>query len=226
MKKKLLLAALFFSFVLNVSHGQKFGIAALAGVNLCQINGDNQRGYKKTGVTAGLRSIVNLEDRWQLHTEILFSQRGASPSDRRNISLNLNYVETPVYLSFLISDYESTGIFRVYAGASFGRLISFETTEIFNNPGSSMEGEILSLREISSYFNRNDFGIFAGVHLLPVNNKFGIDLRQTFSANLLFDKNEVDHFIKNDSMRSYFISLRFFYELNNIGDKKKKKRRR
>lgn len=85
-----------------------------------------------------------------------------------------------------------------------------------------MEGEILSLREISSYFNRNDFGIFAGVHLLPVNNKFGIDLRQTFSANLLFDKNEVDHFIKNDSMRSYFISLRFFYELNNIGDKKKR----
>jgi len=227
MKKRFYLAVLFLFLLSNTSQAQKFGIAGILGANLSQINGDTQRGYKKIGLATGLRSIVNLEERWQLHTELLYSQRGASPSDLRNITINLNYVETPVYLSYLVSDYESSGIFRVYAGASFGRLIAFETKEIFKGPvGSSDDIEVLYLQDVATYFNRNDLGLFAGLQWLPFDDHFGIDFRQTFSANLLFDKNDVGKPIKNESLRSYFLNIRLFYELNNIGDKKKRKRSR
>ncbi len=227
MKKRFYLAVLFLFLLLNTSQAQKFGIAGILGANLSQINGDNQRGYKKIGLATGLRSIVNLEKRWQLHTELLYSQRGASPSDLRNITIDLNYVETPIYISYLVSDYESSGIFRVYSGASFGRLISYETKEIFRGSNGTIEDdEILYLQDVATYFNRNDLGLFAGLQWLPFDDHFGIDFRQTFSANLLFDKNDVERPIQNKSMRSYFLSIRLFYELNNIGDKKKRKRRK
>ncbi|KAA3624274.1 MAG: hypothetical protein DWQ02_23265 [Bacteroidetes bacterium] len=226
MKKRSIIAALLLTFLFNVSQAQVFGIAGIAGVNLCQINGDNQRGFKKVGATAGVRSIINLEERWQLNAEILYSQRGASPSDARNITINLNYVETPIYLSFLISDYEATGIFRAYAGASFGRLVSYETKEIYRTSNTIDGTEILSLQESATYFNKNDVGIFAGIQLLPLDDHIGIDLRQTFSANLLFNPTEVGRPIHNEALRSYFFSIRFFYEINGIGDKKKKRRRR
>lgn len=226
MKNKLLFLLLFSLFFINRPYAQKFGIAAIAGVNLAQINGDNQRGFKKVGAALGIRSIVNLEEKWKLHVEILHSQRGASPSDQRNISLNLNYAETPIYLSYQISNYESTGLYRIYAGGSFGRLISYETTEIYSSVGVNQESEHLPLNQVSDYFNKTDIGIFAGMHLLPIGDHFGIDIRQTFSANLLFDKTGIDRPIKNESLRSYFISIRLFYEINNIGDNKKKKRRR
>ena len=47
MKKRLLLTLIALFIFINVQHAQKFGIAAIAGVNLAQINGDNQRGFKK-----------------------------------------------------------------------------------------------------------------------------------------------------------------------------------
>ena len=227
MKNKFLFLFIFSFLLIHESFAQKFGIAAIMGVNLAQIDGDNQQGFKKLGLVAGLRSIVNFDKKWKLHTEIIYSQHGTSPSDYRNISINLNYVETPIYISYPISDYERTGIVRLYSGASFGKLFSYKTTEInYNANTTNQEERYLSLEEVSDYFNKTDIGIFAGLHALPIGEHFGIDFRYTFSANLLFNKDAVEGNIKNKSLRSFFISFRLFYEINHIGKKGKKKKRR
>jgi hypothetical protein len=49
MKKRFCLAVLFLFSLVHLSQAQKFGIAGIIGANLCQINGDNQKVYKKQG---------------------------------------------------------------------------------------------------------------------------------------------------------------------------------
>lgn len=227
MKNRFVLV-LFFSFlVINIQYAQRFGIAAVAGINLAQIDGDNQRGFKKVGFVGGVRSIVNFENKWKLHAEILYSQRGASPSDDRNISMDLNYIETPIYISYQIAKYEKGGAYRAYAGASYGKLFSNKVTDVYTRKASEFGIEnYLSLKEVATYFNSTDIGTFAGIHILPFDKPLGFDLRYTVSANLLFDNKVIETAVENKSFRGYFISCRVFYEFNHIGKKKKKKGRK
>ena len=227
MQKRLFLSLLFLALLTNHSNAQKFGIAAVTGINLSQINGDSQLGYDKIGCSAGLRSITNLKGGWQLHMELLCSRRGAAPSDLRKISIDLEYMEIPVYLTCNLLNEKAPGSLRIFTGASFGKLIAYETNETFGElPGINQEAEILSMKEVANNFNPIDLGLFGGIQWLPFNDHVGIELRQTYSANLLFDQSSFDKPIQNKSLRSYFFSMRLFYEINKFGKKKKKPRMR
>lgn len=226
MKNKLILSLLFLFILINKQQAQKFGLAIVTGANLSQIDGDNQQGYKKVGIVAGLRSIINLKEELQIHTEILYSQHGAAAADYRNITIDLNYVEIPFYLSYQMKEYENGGFSRVYLGLSFAKLLSFKTSERFPALSASETEEYLPLETVSTYFNKTDIGMFVGFHVLPFNESLGIDLRFTYSANLLFNVEDVGRPIKNRSLKSFFISFRLFYEINHIGDRKKKKRKK
>lgn len=221
MKKRLCLFFLFLALLINQADAQKFGIAATGGINFSQINGDSQLGYDKIGYTTGLRSITNLKGGFQLHVEFLYSQRGAAPSDLRKVSIDIDYMEIPVYISYDFLNEHTPGSLRILMGASYGRLIAYETEEVFGGLiGDSPGAEILPLDLVAEYFNPNDLGFFGGIQWLPFNDYLGIELRQTFSVNLLFDQSSFDQPIQNKSLRSYFFSVRLFYELNRYGEKK------
>ena len=226
MKNKFFLSLLFLFILINEQQAQKFGLALVAGTNLSQIDGDDQQGYKKVGIVAGLRSIINLKEELQIHTEILYSQHGAAAADYRNITIDLNYVEVPIYLSFQISEYKNGGFARAYVGLSFAKLLSYNTTERFPALTATDSEEYLPLETVSTYFNKTDIGLLAGFQVLPFSESLGIDFRFTYSANLLFNVEDVGRPIKNRSLKSFFVSFRLFYEINYIGDRKKRKRKK
>jgi hypothetical protein len=112
MKKPILSTVLFFLLFSGFAMGQKqrFYAAGVFGLNMAQIDGDYNSGYRKPGIQAALRGVALLTDKIYLATEMSFSQQGAisesSPRMERKIkgvedlNIRLNYVEVPILLGF------------------------------------------------------------------------------------------------------------------------------
>ncbi len=75
------------------------------GATASQIEGDELRGFRKWGITAGVGAIVDLSDdaKWQLSMEADYSQRGAFNNTHEPYSLfdfTMNYVDIPLTFHF------------------------------------------------------------------------------------------------------------------------------
>src|SRR5688572_18833955 len=107
---------------------QTFRTAAVLGINMSQIDGDNLAGYHKIGLNTGLKSYAMLSEKFSLSFEMLFSQKGARSTTfftpNHPVRLTLNYVEIPVEINF--HDRESA-IFS--AGLAYARLLSYKRIE-------------------------------------------------------------------------------------------------
>ncbi len=135
---QLLLAGFCLGLFINNAQAQKerqrrFSASVVLGANVSQIDGDGEAGFNQLGLNAGGRANIYLAKRWDISTEILFSQKG-SQSDfvrgvPRNMQCRLNYVEIPVQVNFKdweISDIDNGGSYMrmVFgAGLSYGRLL-------------------------------------------------------------------------------------------------------
>lgn len=109
--------------------GQTFQAAAIGGINLSQIDGDNLAGFHFLGANAGLRVVAVLGDRWRIGPEILFSQQGANISRNDIItfdfeSIRLNTVEVPLMVYF--KDWR----FTAEAGIAYQRLINYRVINL------------------------------------------------------------------------------------------------
>lgn len=109
--------------------GQTFQAAAIGGINLSQIDGDNLAGFHFLGANVGLRVVAVLSDRWRIGPEILFSQHGANKSRNDIItfdfeSIRLNTVEVPLMVYF--KDWR----FTAEAGVAYKRLINYSVTNL------------------------------------------------------------------------------------------------
>lgn len=82
-----------------------FSAFPIVGTTVSQIEGDELKGFKKVGLTAGVGTLVSLDrsGQWQVSIETDFSQRGArNPTSNpyRLSNFTLNYVDIPLLLHY------------------------------------------------------------------------------------------------------------------------------
>jgi hypothetical protein len=168
-KKILLLICISFSFIV-LTHAQVFKGEIIGGVNMTQVDGDQEIGYKKVGAHAGIGVMFpfsfrrnQLNKPWAISMEILYNQRGArarnlnyNPSDTINsysqgkfrYLLRLNYVSVPIIFHFTDSGKWTVGI-----GFAYNRMFSSQ----------ELEYGLTQTYDTVKRLNPNDFSVIADV---------------------------------------------------------------
>ena len=187
---------------------QRFSAGVLAGINACQIDGDQLAGFDKVGVTGGIKAILNFESAFDLNVEFLFSQRGSrpdifNPEYDPDIEVNLIYAELPVYVTLGDWWQEKEQYYKVsaQAGISYGRLISARTFDYFNPSEKSFD-------KLVPFFNDNDLSWLVGASY-RFNRHFGITGRYTRGITPLLSPEK--HDLATERLVSYCLSFRAEY---------------
>jgi len=208
MRFQLVLLLTFLSLPPGRGQESIFGLRAIAGINASQIRGDELAGFDKVGLTAGLRSTVQLRGRAGLSIEMLYSERGSRPNIFNDvvdpdINVTLRYLDVPVY--FTISDWEDSeaGYFKAFAaaGLSYGRLIEYSTFDHFNPDEANLDN-------LAREFSKNDFAWLFGFGL-RLSPRFAISARYTRSISLLLNAPKKE--LQANSLRVFFLSFRGEY---------------
>lgn len=148
----------------------------IAGVNLCQVDGDGMYGYNQIGAVAGIGAMVKFHRNMSVSMELLYSMKGArsrisaaatgqSIADYR---IAWDYIEIP--LLFNVHDKK---LFMFTVGPSFGAMIRYK---------EQLNG--IDVRDSSGYGGspkKIDIGVTAGFQFL-IKQRFGIGARFTYSV--------------------------------------------
>lgn len=187
---------------------QRFSAAAVAGVNASQIDGDLLAGFDKMGLTAGIKTEVNLESAFKINIEFLFTQRGSKPDIFNpeydpDIEVHLNYAEIPVYVSLGDWWQEKEEYHKVsaHAGISFGRLISARTFDYFHLNEKSLD-------KLVPYFNNTDLSWLVGA-TYHFNSKWAVTGRYTREIVPLLSPEK--HNLAVERLLSYYVTFRMEY---------------
>ena len=186
---------------------QTFKAGLILGLNASQIDGDDVGGYSNPGLRAGIRaSTMFNNEKLQLDTDMLFSQRGSRPSANEvNIigldwSFRMDYVEVPVTLRYSDWYVEDGDYYKVYAkgGLSYGRFFR------------SKHSDLSPFRNIDEYINNNDLSITAGM---------GVYLKKHLQAEINYTRSIFPFYVRQvglpwgRSLIGYFVSIQFMYEI-------------
>ncbi len=214
---KTIILSSFLFFTEGVFAQARFKAAALVGINLSQIDGDHQQGYRKRGVSLGLDGSIYIRPNFDISTQLLFNQKGAQPSrenkNTHNLALNyfsLYYSEVALILNyhFFANPTKQYYTRSFFIGLSYGRLLKSTTTVILNNQPLTALAD-----KVQSAYNPHDYSFMVGGSLL-FTPKVGIGLRLTQSIsplyknpNYIYPSNETDF----DVLKPFFLSLHVFY---------------
>ncbi len=186
---------------------QTFKAGLILGLNASQIDGDDVGGYSNPGLRAGIRASTMLSnEKLQLDTDMLFSQRGSRPSANEVNSIGLDwsfrmdYVEVPVTLRYSDWYVEDGDYYKVYAkgGLSYGRFFR------------SKHSDLSPFRNIDEYINNNDLSITAGM---------GVYLKKHLQAEINYTRSIFPFYVRQvglpwgRSLIGYFVSIQFMYEI-------------
>ena len=180
MKKNLTI--LFVAVLLTVQAEAQsiFGVSAVVGGNISQVTGDQEAGFNKIGLHAGLDASIYLSPRTEAGIGIMYDQRGSrSSSSFENtgfpFKIKLDYVTVPV--TFTIKDWfdEEAGFYKMHftGGLAYGRLIE-----------ASQSGGALTDRCLDA-IAQNDLSYLLGVTFYATEN-WGFTayhLRSLFKSN-------------------------------------------
>lgn len=180
----------------------RFKGGIVAGFNAAQLDGDASAGYNKVGLNAGARVLIELTGRYQISTEILFSQRGSRTTEKESVitrSCTLNYLEVPVLFNirdWLKKSDDEQSYYKVAfsIGIVYGRLFKATASpNFFHAP-------------VLDKFATNDVGFSAGINYF-INPHWGLTCRVTKSFNKVFNPNKYT----NDPLAGGFLALRGHY---------------
>lgn len=205
-----------FGLMLIIYHGQvkaqRVQAAAIVGMNLSQIDGDEIFGFNKVGWNTGLAAILPFSKNFQFSIETVYSQKGSyqgpqyeSVDSLGNVKtgeykVNVDYLEVPMMVMYNDKDLITGGI-----GFSYGRLVrvneyehgqKVETTTVNNGP-----------------YSRNDYSVLADVRF-RVYKKLKFNVRYTYSlakirtreyTNLLGDTWSRDQYNNTISFRLMYM---------------------
>jgi hypothetical protein len=144
MKRSLLIFALFLTLVIQKPVYSQWMYGAIsAGMNLSQVDGDEEYGYKKVGFTGGPSVIKPLgkNRNWSLTMELLFSMKGSREKSQYpandtvvdtvnyydGYKLNLDYVEIPLMVHYTDKKIIAGGV-----GFSYGQRVGYKELEDHN----------------------------------------------------------------------------------------------
>ena len=169
----------------NIAYGQRIQGAAIVGLNLSQVDGDEVYGFKKAGLNTGLGALVPIKKSFLFNIEVLYNQKGAyegkqyttletdstgkSTEKTGQYKLNLDYLEIPVL--FLYNDRD-----RIIAGAgfSYGRLVNVKEYE----HGQKVETTTLN----GGPYSRNDYNVLVDLRF-KVYKQLKLNLRYAYSMS-------------------------------------------
>lgn len=112
---------IFIFLLILISSGisaQRFTGGISAGLNVSQIHGDGQGGYRKASPVGGAWVKTDFRENWGGMLELRYNEKGSSLiMDDGNLILRLQYVEVPVLVTYNIF-----GKLQPQAGVSIGYL--------------------------------------------------------------------------------------------------------
>ena len=145
------------------------------GATASQIEGDELKGFRKWGFTAGVGAIVSLSSNelWHLSLEADFSQRGAFNNTNNPYSLidfTMNYVDIPLSIHFT----DPYGGMTFGAGLVYSRLVQQPHGLIFYAPDDLVP-------DSSDFsFLRNDLAVAIDIRF-PIWKGFTMNIRYQYS---------------------------------------------
>jgi hypothetical protein len=103
----------------------------IAGMNIAQLDGDEEYGYRKFGLLAGVGTVVKFSKLFSVSMDLLYSQKGSKPrygsydnGVPNNYNVSLDYLEIPI--SFNIHDKK---VVMFGAGLQLGGLMRYYETD-------------------------------------------------------------------------------------------------
>ncbi|NJN33315.1 MAG: PorT family protein [Saprospiraceae bacterium] len=141
MENKLNKLILIFCFAtpLFLTAQNRFKAGLIVGINAAQINGDNQDGYNKLGLSLGIRGGFDVAETADLTVELFYNNKGAKLTDAnaKNNQLflpNVNIHQADVIIMFnkylRPKNPEDQAQTMFHIGLSYGRILKTET-EVF-----------------------------------------------------------------------------------------------
>ena len=201
------------------------------GATVSQIRGDELRGFRKWGFSAGVGAIADLSSNnmWHLSIEANYSQRGAFNNTRDPYALfmfTLNYVDIPLTLHFT----DPIGGITIGVGPVYSRLVQQPHGVMFYQPGY-FEPDTSDMS-----FLKNDLAAAIDVRI-PVWRGLTLNIRYQHSIiPIKRDWHFFGYHYEGDRETSYWqndcynssITLRLLYVFgdNNTYKKKQKKNKR
>jgi len=154
--------ALIAILVTGTATSQNVNIGIKAGLNVYNINNDNNVEYdNKTGFHAGLIGHIHLAKQLALQPEIMYSGEGAKYNNGGVESkINLDYINVPVMVQYMFDNG-----FRLQAGPQVGFLVSAKN-----------KSDIATL-DIKDNLNPVDFALGFGMGYVKPATGFGFDAR-------------------------------------------------
>jgi len=173
---KFYLIALATTFLVTTAvHAQDINIGVKGGLNVYNINNDNNSEYdSKLGFHLGLIGHIHLTRQFAVQPELVYSVQGAKYTNGGIKSkLNLGYVNIPVLLQYMFDNG-----FRLQAGPQVGFMLNAKT-EI---------GDVKT--DVKDNFKTVDFGLGFGMGYVTTSG-FGIDARYNFGLSNINENDAV-----------------------------------
>lgn len=138
-------------------HAQIIKGEVFAGVNGCQVDGDECYGFKKFGLHAGAGALIPIGKHFDIGLEVLYGQKGAYKRDSitynstypHAYNLKLNYVEVPLMFYLTDKDAVSVGV-----GLSYGRMVGLK--ELVDGQPSSYDGLGIGMGDGHLHWKENE----------------------------------------------------------------------
>jgi Outer membrane protein beta-barrel domain len=221
---KIIILAFFSIFTEGVTAQPRFKATVFTGLNLSQIDGDKQDGYRKPGLSLGINGSIFINPAFDISTELMYNVKGAALSgtinaDQRNTyfsTFDLKYSEIALLTNFYLRPNSAKTYYTrsVHMGFSYGRLLQ---SDIAIYRGNQVMPAIQS--DILNQYNTNDVSFIIGWSQL-FTQRFGITARHTTSLTTLYRYNAAALDAKGKErervfkyLRPYFLSFHVFYNL-------------
>lgn len=191
---------------------KKFYGGAIGGFNFAALNGDIYDGYRKVGINAGGVVYVRLLSRLHASVELLYTQkgcRGVRVFDSYYVGtlverykVNLNYLELPLALHYLLNDKWSIGVGGAYAG------LVKSNEEVFTD-------QPITFSPDKNAFVREDVSLILNANMQFYKGWF-LGMRYQHSLATIRETDKIPYWFSDGSGRqtNTLFSLRLMYLIN------------
>lgn len=153
----------------------------VGGLNLSQVDGDYEFGYRKVGAHVGVGTLIKFHKNFSTSLELLYSMKGARPryskfsnGSKNPFNITLDYIEVP--LSLNVHDKK---LVMATVGMTFGALMNYKEITMYGNDTTNSPAPFQQPRKF-------DLSFHCGFAFL-IKESIGIGVRFNYSVLKLRD---------------------------------------